>query len=157
MHKREWAHSNDIDSRWVFSESSHAFLGDLLSNRTYEPDVFQVFVLVREGEPLAALITAVGSGRMHFVTVTYDQKHSKYSPGSVLLDHCVKWAFDHGLDVDFGAGTEPYKISWSGGFSYMTLSCLVLPTLWGRIGYAGRTAAKRLHANMLIDSQVKPR
>jgi CelD/BcsL family acetyltransferase involved in cellulose biosynthesis len=147
-HKREWAHVKDIDSQWVFSESSDKFWGDLMLNRTYEAGVMRVFVLWHLQRPIAALIVAVGAKRVDFLTVTYDMELAKLSPGTVLLDEGVKWAFEHGLDVDFTPGSEPYKVSWSGRASYTTSSFLVLPTTWGLMGYRAKMAAKKLQGMM---------
>jgi CelD/BcsL family acetyltransferase involved in cellulose biosynthesis len=44
-----------------------------------------------------------------------DAKYAKYSPGLVLDEDWMKVAFDQRLDVDFGAGQEPYKLLWSRG------------------------------------------
>ena len=147
-HKREWAHLKDIDSQWVFSESSGKFWDDLVLNPIYEADVFRLFVLTHQELPLAALIVAVGESRVDFLTVTYELNLAKLSPGTVLLDECVKWAFDHGLDVDFTPGNEPYKLSWSAHTSYTTSSFLVLPTTWGLMGYEAKTLAKKLQDMM---------
>ena len=146
LRKREWAQHNGIDSQWVFSKSSNKFWNDLLTSAAYRPGVFRLFVLMRQGEPLAVNVVAVGATRVHLLTTTYDLKYSNLSPGTVLVDDCVKWAFDRGLDFDFGPGEQQYKSSWSGGNAYMTRSCLVLPTWWGRIGYFAKHGARTMRA-----------
>jgi CelD/BcsL family acetyltransferase involved in cellulose biosynthesis len=145
LHKREWAHHNDLDSKWVFSESSRKFWNALLSNgSSSEAGGFRLFVLTLNGVPLAVNVMAVGAACVYLLTTTYDLKHARLSPGTVLVDDCVKWAFDNGLDFDFGPGDQHYKSSWSGGFSYMTTSFLVLPTWWGRAGFDAKQVAKKL-------------
>ncbi|QIN62829.1 Acetyltransferase (GNAT) domain protein [Caballeronia sp. SBC1] len=144
VHKREWAHHKELNSRWVFSESSRRFWNALLSNGSDEAGGFRLCVLTLNDEPLAVSIMATGAGRVYLLAITYDLKHARLSPGTVLVDDCVKWAFDNGLDFDFGPGDQQYKSSWSSGFSYMTTSFLVLPTRWGRAGFAAKQAAKRL-------------
>ena len=148
LRKREWAQHNGIDSQWVFSESSIRFWNGLLTNAAYQPGVFRLFVLTYQGKPLAANVIAVGATRAYLLTTTYDLKHehANLSPGIVLVDDCVKWAFDRGLDFDFGPGEQQYKSSWSGGNSYVISSCLVLPTLWGRAGYFGKHGIRHLRA-----------
>ena len=146
LRKREWAQHNGINSQWVFSESSSTFWSSLLTNAAYQPGVFRLFLLTYQGKPLAANVIAVGATRAYLLMNTYDLKHehANLSPGTVLVDDCVKWAFDQGLDFDFGPGEQQYKSSWSGGTSYATLSCLVLPTLWGRAGYSAKHGIRHL-------------
>jgi CelD/BcsL family acetyltransferase involved in cellulose biosynthesis len=145
LHKREWARHNGLDSKWVFSESSREFWNALLLNgSSHDAGGFRLFVLKLNGVPLAVNVIAVSAACAYLLTTTYDLEHARLSPGTVLVDHCVKWAFDNGLDFDFGPGDQHYKSSWSGGFSYMTTSFLVLPTRWGRAGFAAKHVAKRL-------------
>jgi CelD/BcsL family acetyltransferase involved in cellulose biosynthesis len=108
--------------------------------------VFHLFVLTLQGKPLAANVVAVGATRAYLLTTTYDLKQANLSPGTVLVDDCVKWAFDRGLDFDFGPGEQQYKSSWSGGNSYVTSSCLVLPTWWGRAGYLAKHGIRHMRA-----------
>jgi CelD/BcsL family acetyltransferase involved in cellulose biosynthesis len=146
--KRKWAHEKDLDSRWVCAESSGRFWHDLMVNESYEPGMYRLFALLHRGTPLAALIVGVGRQRLFFLTVTYDLAHAKYSPGTVILDEGVKWAFDHGLDVDFTPGREPYKVSWSGKHSYQISSFLVMASAWGSLGYSAKTFATQLKGKL---------
>jgi CelD/BcsL family acetyltransferase involved in cellulose biosynthesis len=146
LRKREWAQHNGIDSPWVYSESSSRFWNGLLTNAAYQHGVFHLFVLTLQGKPLAANVVAVGATRAYLLTTTYDLKHANLSPGTVLVDECVKWAFDRGLDFDFGPGEQQYKSSWSGGNSYATSSCLVFPTWWGRAGYFAKHGIRHMRA-----------
>ena len=148
LNKRKWVQDKDIDSRWVSGESSGKFWRDLMVNETYEPGMFRLFALLHQGTPLAALIVGVGHRRLFFLTVTYDLTHAKFSPGTVILDECVKWAFDHGFDADFTPGNEPYKVSWSGKQSYQTSSILVMASAWGSLGYSAKTFARQLKSRL---------
>ncbi|MFL9922549.1 GNAT family N-acetyltransferase [Paraburkholderia fungorum] len=148
LNKRKWALAKDIDSRWVFAESSGKFWRDLMVNKTYESGMYRFFVLLHQGTPLAALIVGVGRRRLFFLTVTYDLAHSKHSPGTVILDEGVKWAFEHGLDVDFTPGDEPYKVSWSGKHRYPISSLLVMTSAWGSLGHSAKALAKQLKGKL---------
>jgi CelD/BcsL family acetyltransferase involved in cellulose biosynthesis len=144
LHKREWARHNDLNSQWVFSESSRAFWNALLSQGSPEAGEFHLFVLTLDGEPCAMNIIAVNAACAYLLANTYNLGNARLSPGTVLIDDCVKWAYDHGLDFDFGPGAQSYKFSWTGGLSYTTASFLALPTLWGRSGHAAKQGVKRL-------------
>jgi len=142
--KREWAQHNLIDSRWTFSEASSKFWRSLLSNDSSGVGVFRLFVLTLAGEPVALNIVAAQATRAYLVANTYDLRYGKLTPGTVLVDYCVKWAFDNRLDMDFGPGDQQYKSFWSAGHSYLTSSFLVIPTRWGQAGYAAKQVAKQL-------------
>jgi CelD/BcsL family acetyltransferase involved in cellulose biosynthesis len=144
LHKREWACHNGLNSQWVFSESSRAFWNALLSQGSPDAAEFRLFVLTLDGEPCAINIIAVNAACAYLLANTYDRGNARLSPGTVLIDDCVKWAYDHGLDFDFGPGDQSYKFSWTGGLSYTTASFLVLPTLWGRSGHAAKQGVNRL-------------
>jgi CelD/BcsL family acetyltransferase involved in cellulose biosynthesis len=148
QNKRKWAHEKDLDSRWVSADSSGKFWHDLMMNETYESGTYRLFALLHQGTPLAALIVGVGHQRLFFLTVTYDMAHAKYSPGTVILDEGVKWAFDHGLDVDFTPGKEPYKVSWSGKNAYPISSFLVMASAWGSLGYSAKTLLTQLKGTL---------
>ncbi|WP_174426795.1 GNAT family N-acetyltransferase [Cupriavidus basilensis] len=66
---------------------------------------------------------------------TYDAAYARLSPGTVLIDACVNWAFDNHLDFDFGAGGQSYKQFWSKGVAYATESLHLAHTQWGLAGY----------------------
>lgn len=144
LRKREWAQHNLIDSRWTFSETSRKFWFSLLSNDSYRVGVFRLFVLTPAGNLVALNIVAVQTTRAHLVANTYDLRYGKLTRGTVLVDYCVKWAFDNRLDMDFGPGDQQYKSFWSAEHSYLTSSFLVIPTRWGQAGYAAKGVAKQL-------------
>lgn len=159
LHKRRWAERGEIESAWLFSDDSHAFLmrlmavGDMHASRHAQP--FRFFVLTLDGVPVALNLLAIQNHCVDLVINTYDAAYAKLSPGTVLIDWCVKWAFDHRFDFDFGSGRQHYKQFWSNGVAYATASLHVAHTQWGLAGYRllqgarwarGRIARLRGHA-----------
>lgn len=144
LHKRAWAQHNGIESQWIFSDACRKFWNDLLSNGSYEPQVFRLFALTLDDVPVAVNIIGVRATCAYLVANTYDLAYAKLAPGTVLVDDCVKWAFDNRLDFDFGPGDQQYKTFWTEGAAYTTSSFLVISTWWGRAGYGAKTAIKRL-------------
>lgn len=144
LHKRAWAQHKAIESQWIFTDSSRKFWNNLLSNGSYEAQVFRLFVLTLDDVPVAVNIIGVRATCAYLVAHTYDLAHAKLGPSTVLIDDCVKWAFDNRLDFDFGPGDQPYKSFWTAGGAYTTSSFLVISTWWGRAGYEAKAAIKRL-------------
>jgi CelD/BcsL family acetyltransferase involved in cellulose biosynthesis len=152
-HKRHWAQRGGIESRWLFTEECRRFLIGLfplhdfpLHNNTENP--FRIVVLTLNGSPLAVNIMAVQDTCVELFMTTYDVSYAKFAPGTVLVDDCVKWAFEHGRDFDFGPGPEAYKQFWSGGYAYETANLQIVPTQWGRAGFAMKHAAAWMRARL---------
>ncbi|MBP0590971.1 GNAT family N-acetyltransferase [Paraburkholderia sp. LEh10] len=143
QHKREWAKDNGISSLWIDSEDSVKFWRELLLNGADAPCQFRMMVLSSDQEPLAVNIIAVCNHSTYLVANTYDKKYSKLSPGTVIIDYWVKWAFEQGLNIDFGPGDQQYKTYWSGGLTYKSASFLILASRWARLAYAGKQAAQQ--------------
>jgi CelD/BcsL family acetyltransferase involved in cellulose biosynthesis len=150
--KRKWASDKSIASRWTFSDESPAFWKSILARDATDADGFHLFVLSLKGEPIAVNIVAVGGERAYLVANTYDLDHKKLSPGVMLVDECVKWAFERRLDFDFGSGEQRYKTSWSAGDAYGVSSFIVCATAWGQTGFMTRQFAR--HASERVSHVV---
>ncbi|MDR5781450.1 GNAT family N-acetyltransferase [Caballeronia sp. LZ065] len=140
--KRKWAEEKAADSQWTFSAASLRFWQALLTADAGKHPAFRLFVLTLDGHAIAANILAIDSDTVSLVANTYDLAHRKLSPGTVLVDECVRWAFERQLDFDFGPGEQRYKTSWTAGASYASASFVVLATRWGRAGYMSKQAVK---------------
>ncbi|MDR5836423.1 GNAT family N-acetyltransferase [Caballeronia sp. LZ034LL] len=141
--KRKWAEEKASDSQWTFSAASQRFWHALLTTDAGAHTGFRLFVLTLDGQPIAANILAIDSDAVSLVANTYDLAHRKLSPGTVLVDECVHWAFERQLDFDFGPGEQRYKTSWSAGAAYASASFVVLATRWGHAGYMSKQAIKQ--------------
>ena len=73
-----------------------------------------VFAVKVDGVPVASHIVSVDRTRIEGYIGVYDPAWSACSPGNVLTEHVLHWAFERGLDVDFRIGDQPYKEKWNG-------------------------------------------
>jgi len=135
LHKRRWAQRGDVESAWLFSDDSRQFLIRLMTQGDGQSRLFRLFVLTLDGAPVAINLLAVRSHCVDLIMNTYDAAYARLSPGTVLIDACVNWAFDNHLDFDFGAGGQSYKQFWSNGVAYATESLHLAHTQWGLAGY----------------------
>lgn len=71
------------------------------------------FVVV-EGKAIAGIYLLMYKNRCYFYQSGFDPAWERLSPGTLLFDHCIKWAHDAGFEeFDFLRGGEPYKNDWS--------------------------------------------
>lgn len=134
LHKREWALRMNLDSRSIFADETRKFLLAQLSPPVACAQPFRLFVLTVDDKPLAIALLSVTDTCVDLFMNTYDASYAKLSPGTVLIDYCVKWAFQNRLDFDFGSGVQQYKHYWSQGTSYDTVSLRLAQTRWGLVG-----------------------
>ncbi|WP_420995580.1 GNAT family N-acetyltransferase [Cupriavidus sp. 30B13] len=152
LHKRRWAERGEVDSAWLFSDDSRAFLMRLMAaeddpaGQAARP--FRLAVLTLDGVTLAVNLLAVQNQCVDLLMNTYDAAYGKLSPGTALIDWCVKWAFDQHFDFNFGSGTQQYKQYWSNGAAYTTASLHVAPTQWGLAGYRLHQGARWARARL---------
>jgi CelD/BcsL family acetyltransferase involved in cellulose biosynthesis len=72
-----------------------------------------VFALKVDGKPVASHIVSVDRTRVEGYVGAYDAAWSACSPGNVLTEHVLRWAFERSLDVDFRTGDQAYKEQWT--------------------------------------------
>ncbi|WP_293866549.1 GNAT family N-acetyltransferase [uncultured Alsobacter sp.] len=74
-----------------------------------------VAVLSVSGEPIAVHLGLVEGGCLFWYMPTFrGEQWAAFSPGQMLLDQELMWAFDNGLKaVDLTIGDERYKQEWS--------------------------------------------
>jgi CelD/BcsL family acetyltransferase involved in cellulose biosynthesis len=78
-----------------------------------------VFALDLEDRIIATLICRVDKTRIEALNTVYDPAYSKYAPGKILMEESLKWAFHHGLQMDFRGGDFAYKRLWANSESFM--------------------------------------
>jgi CelD/BcsL family acetyltransferase involved in cellulose biosynthesis len=146
-HKRQWAERGGIDSSWLYSAGTRRFLTGLVAD-TLGVQPFRFFVLTLNGTPIAVNLLSVRASCVDLVMNTYDAAYAKLSPGTALVDHCVKWAFESGRDFDFGSGDQSYKQYWSGGCAYETTSLQIATSNWGLLGCSLKHIASSLREDL---------
>lgn len=109
---------------------------------TDEP-IARMIVVTLDDAPVAALITSIGNPCANAIISGFDANHGKASPGTIAVEHAVRWAFDHGWDLDFGVGTEQFKSYWSRGNATSAWTLHVITSRWGRAAVALKHALRR--------------
>lgn len=108
--KREWlAHQNER-SDWIPTEEYLAFLTRAVREQS---ESIGIFVLSVDGVPVAAELSAINNWCVEMFICSYDPSFSKYSPGELLREECLEWAYQRGLSYDFRIGREHYKGTWA--------------------------------------------
>lgn len=131
--KRHWADRVDKRGAWVFSPAYQAFLTALITGNGDAAARFVVFVLTLDGAQVAAKFAMVGPRQLEFIISGFLGSLGRFSPGNVLNEHCLRFAHERGLAVEFGAGREETKKYWSRGTSDVTTNYRVALTRWGEM------------------------
>jgi CelD/BcsL family acetyltransferase involved in cellulose biosynthesis len=110
--KRKWLAQKSARSAWLGEDTYRNFLGSLLARRDSTGGAL-LFVLKVNGAPIAASFVSVDRTRVEGYVAGYDPAWRECSPGNVLTEHVIRWAFERNLDVDFRIGDEAYKRRWT--------------------------------------------
>lgn len=132
--KREWASRVDKQGAWLYSPGYRNFLVSLLNAQANEPAA-HLYLITLNDAPLATTIVGIGKSSIKGLLTGFDDRYAKFSPGQLVVEHMVKWAFDHHLDFDFGVGSESFKAYWSRNHAMPAASARVAITTWGRIEF----------------------
>ncbi len=101
--KQRWMAERGLSNAWLETPEYRAFLTALTSG-TDSRDGLTLFALRLAGRTIAAQLNAVDARRVEFLIGAFDAEWSRYSPGELLMQECLRWAFEHGLDFDFRIG-----------------------------------------------------
>lgn len=140
--KRRWADRTDKRGAWVFSPAYEAFVAELVTQAAG----FVVFALTLDGAPVAAKFALVGPRRLEFIISGYLGSLGRFSPGNILNEHCLRYAHERGLGVEFGAGKEETKKYWSRGTADVTGNYRVALTRWGMTADLAQRGLARVRA-----------
>jgi CelD/BcsL family acetyltransferase involved in cellulose biosynthesis len=141
--KKQWMAQRNAGNDWVGTETYRNFLESLLTREDSTGRAL-LFALKVNGTPVAASFVSVDRTRLEGHLAAYDAGWQKCSPGNVLTEYIVRWAFERGLDVDFRIGNESYKRRWAGQSSE-TATWLVAT------GVRGMPRVARLVARLLLN------
>jgi CelD/BcsL family acetyltransferase involved in cellulose biosynthesis len=111
--KRRWLQETENHNDWMDQPEFRELLVALAQRSDTPQGGVALFALKLDGKPLAAYFLAFDPRRVEYYLTAYDDAWSACSPGAVLLEHIVRWAFDRGLDFDFRVGAQPYKFRWA--------------------------------------------
>jgi len=141
--KREWIDRAGKRGDWLHSLAYRDLLVDMLDPPAGDA-MARLFVVTLDGVPLAASVVGIGESCVTGLIAAFDQRYSKYSPISIVIEHCVKWALEQGKDLDFGVGSESFKAYWSRDNITLTCSFRIALNRWGWVAIHTHETARRL-------------
>jgi CelD/BcsL family acetyltransferase involved in cellulose biosynthesis len=141
--KRAWC--DRVGKRGEWSDSPHFrnFLVELLGPAQGEA-MARLVVVSLDAKPIAAIVVSLGNPCANALIAGFDPDYGKFGPGSIAVEHCVKWAFQQGFDLDFGVGSERFKSYWSRDNVSTAWTLQIVNTPWGLLGVHGKRVARGL-------------
>ena len=110
--KRAWMARRGLTNEWLGRDDYRDFLHGLVSNEG-PMGSFSLFVLRVGDTPVAAQLNSIDPTRVEFFIGAHDARFSACSPGEIVTEECLQWAFERDLDYDFRIGDEAYKFAWA--------------------------------------------
>jgi CelD/BcsL family acetyltransferase involved in cellulose biosynthesis len=110
--KKAWLDHAGLRNDWIGRRSYRDFLVEMLG-RDDPVGRMLLFAIRVDGRPVAANLVTVDRTRAEGYFTVFDPEWSAASPGNLLTEHVLAWAFERGLDLDFRIGDEAYKDRWT--------------------------------------------
>jgi len=142
LRKREWASRVDKKGAWLYSSSYFDFLVALLNTHESRP-IARLCLITLNGEPLVTTIIGIGQSSIKGIITGFDERFAKFSPGQLVVEYMVKWAFDNHFDFDFGVGAESFKAYWSRDNTVTVASAQIAATTWGRVALSAKELVEK--------------
>ena len=98
---------------WKASERLHNFTPALVKNLS-QKGWLRLAILYVDAQPIAAQIWFVVHGKANIYRLVFDEKWKRYSPGSILTEHVMRYVIDTDRvsEIDFLTGNDRYKQDW---------------------------------------------
>jgi CelD/BcsL family acetyltransferase involved in cellulose biosynthesis len=141
--KRAWSDRVGKRSVWLDSPEFERFLCKLIYSGDV-PSMGRLIVVTLDEAPVAALVVSTGNPWASAIISGFDPHYGKFCPGLIAIEHCVKWAFDKGYDLDFGVGTEDFKAYWSRGAATTAWTVQTINSHWGLAAIRARRMAREV-------------
>ncbi|HTJ94885.1 MAG TPA: GNAT family N-acetyltransferase [Pararobbsia sp.] len=141
--KQAWGERVGKMESWITSTHYRNFLVHLLTPGQGEPMARMIVVTLDEA-PVAALITTVGNPCASALISAFDERHGKASPGSIAIEHAMRWTFDNQWDLDLGVGAERFKSYWARGDVSTVWTLHLVNSHWGHAAVLAKRLLRRL-------------
>jgi CelD/BcsL family acetyltransferase involved in cellulose biosynthesis len=151
--KRGWSQRQQKESPWLYSEKYVRFLTRLLTE-PHSKSRGMLTCLSLDDIPLAVNIAAVNQDCVEALILGFDVRYKKYSPGVLLNEHFLRWAFEQQLNCDLGTGGDLYKGFWSRKQFSETKSYHIAVSRWGRLAILAQTVLRYYRA---LTHHARPR
>lgn len=110
--KQLWLEEQGMASEWIGQADYRDFLADFARSTAPDAPGVRLFSLKVNGRVIAADLAIVDGTRVGALVGFYDKEWRSFAPGQLLTEHCIRWAFDRGLDYDLRIGDDSYKRNW---------------------------------------------
>jgi CelD/BcsL family acetyltransferase involved in cellulose biosynthesis len=141
--KRAWGDRVGKRGQWLDSSHYRDFLVSLVCPANGRA-MARLFVITLDGAPIAATVVGVGATCVDGLIASFDARFAKFGPGSIVIEHVVKWAFDQRLNVDFGVGAERFKAYWSRNNVTGAWSAQIASSRWGVLAYRSKKTVRAI-------------
>jgi CelD/BcsL family acetyltransferase involved in cellulose biosynthesis len=146
--KRAQLDRQGVTRSWLQAPASRRLYEQILAAGD-KPGCARAFEVTIDGRRIAAAVALEGA-RYELAVTTYDPAFADASPGVALHAFVARQALDHGLDLDFRFGDEPYKAWWTDevetrwnyAVAFTPLGSLGVAAAWSRQGW--RALRRRL-------------
>ena len=124
LHQKRW---NAVGVKGSFEGQVIREFHTVVAKTFLDNDMLRLYIMQLNGHIIAALYAFQYKGSWFYFQSGYDPEWSGYSPGSVLMWHCIADAIDQGgAEFDYLRGNESYKHLWSSQ-SRQTCTLLCIP------------------------------
>jgi CelD/BcsL family acetyltransferase involved in cellulose biosynthesis len=130
--KRIWAEHTGKRGKWLYSDEYRELLVQLMQDSDAKPRRV-IMSLALDGKPIAVKIGAISKNLFELLIAGFDARLDKFSPGTRLDEHWVRWAIEQELRIDFGVGGEHYKRFWTRDNEVRVNSYLIPNSLLGLV------------------------
>jgi CelD/BcsL family acetyltransferase involved in cellulose biosynthesis len=138
-HKRRWAAAAGKHGPWLSDPGYASYLTGALRQGGAV-----ALVLCLDDVPVAAALLGTGSTSANGMLIAFDPQWAAFSPGMILLEHCLRWVVGRRLDFDLGPGGEGFKSGMGHDQPLAVRTIQVAHTRRGRLLHVARQWARSL-------------
>jgi CelD/BcsL family acetyltransferase involved in cellulose biosynthesis len=110
-HKQDWLARTRLANPWLGTREYRDFLLAVTAPGAAGAEI-AVFLLKLDGRLIAAALSALDGARVEGLIGAFDPAFGVHSPGQLLQEDRLRWAFERRLPYDFRIGDEAYKRHW---------------------------------------------
>jgi CelD/BcsL family acetyltransferase involved in cellulose biosynthesis len=109
--KTRWLVRTSRQNDWLGTAEYRDFLV-AVAVKAQPADGVIISVLKLDESIIAASIQRMSGSQVEILLPAFDPSYRNFAPSLLLYEHLFEWCFNHGLEVDFRIGDEPYKEYW---------------------------------------------